>query len=202
MRFPSDVCVFAGLAKNDVNGLDALADFVRPQDDVALFTTDPLGSSIRFAMTLRKPLLQMVATRTLISDPSVECRSLTAADAGTVMQLVALTKPGPFGPRTLEMGQYFGIWHGAHLAAMAGERLRLDGFTEISAVCTHPDYRGRQYSSVLISALSASIQAQGNVPYLHVFEDNEPAISVYERLGFTTRRALHVTGLHRIEDDE
>ena len=199
-RFQSEVSIFAGLAENDVNALDALADFLGPQEDVALFTTEPVASSGRFAMTLRTPLIQMVATKLLTVDSSVVCRPLTAADIGTVMRLVDVAKPGPFGPRTLEMGQYLGIWHGTHLAAMAGERLRLHGFCEISAVCTHPDYRGRQYSSILISALSASIRAQGNVPYLHVFDDNNPAIAVYRRLGFTTRRSLHVTSLHRVED--
>ena len=114
-------------------------------------------------------------------------RELTKADVPEMLALTKLTEPGPFLPRTIELGAYLGIHDSGSLVAMAGERLRLSGFTEISAVCTHPQYRGRGYGNALLTALIARIMRRGETPFLHVRTGNVTAVGLYEKLGFRVR---------------
>ncbi len=166
-----------------------------------LFTVDELvgerAPPASFEVVLRKTLEQMVGPTTRgpvdRSPPRVPLVPLGAADADEMMALVELTKPGPFSIRTHELGSYLGIRDNGKLVAMVGERMRLDGYTEISAVCAHPDYRGRGYPHALIKALSNTILERGEVPFLHVFSDNQSAIALYEKLGFTFRKTLQLT---------
>jgi hypothetical protein len=108
-----------------------------------------------------------------------------------------LTKPGPFAARTIELGSYIGVRSGSHLVAMAGERMRFDGFTEISAVCTHPDHRGRGHARLLVRALMRDIVARGETPFLHIYSENAGAAALYRGLGFRYLRSLTVTVLKR-----
>jgi len=114
-----------------------------------------------------------------------------------MMHLVELTKPGPFAARTIALGSYIGIRQGGQLVAMAGERMRFDGFTEISAVCTHPDHRGRGHAFFLVGTLMRSILERGETPFLHIYSDNTSAAALYRKLGFTYRRSIAVTVLKR-----
>ena len=109
-----------------------------------------------------------------------------------MLALVELTKPGPFSKRTPELGSYLGIHEDGKLVAMAGERLKPYGYTEISAVCTHPDYRGRGYASSLVTVLIERIAGRNEIPFLHVRKENVDAIRVYEKLGFKTRRKINI----------
>ena len=97
---------------------------------------------------------------------------------------LSVTKPGPFGPRTIELGHYIGIRRQGVLVAMAGERMRLDGFTEISGVCVEPAYRGHGFAADLVGSLASSIAARTEVPFLHVFSSNHAAIALYRKLRF------------------
>jgi ribosomal protein S18 acetylase RimI-like enzyme len=128
-----------------------------------------------------------------------EAVRLGAADVPEMLDLTARTKPGPFLPRTVEMGTYLGIRRGGELAAMAGERLRPAGWTEISAVCTDPTYRGQGLGTRLILAVAAGIRARGETPFLHVAADNTAAIRLYTSLGFRVRRTTSFIGARPLD---
>ena len=115
-----------------------------------------------------------------------------------MLALVELTQPGPFGPRGAELGRFLGVRVGERLAAMAGERLHLSGWTEVSAVCTDPASRGRGYARDLIVAVVNAIAARGETAFLHVFDDNHPAIALYDKLGFTVRAHLRLNVLRKV----
>jgi predicted GNAT family acetyltransferase len=115
-----------------------------------------------------------------------------------MIELTALTKPGPFGPRTHELGTYLGIRLQGKLVAMAGERLKVPGHTEVSAVCTHPEHTGKGYAAVLMAEVMRRIRKRGETPFLHVRADNERAIKIYKRLGFRERKLGHFAVLRKV----
>ncbi|MFI6179118.1 GNAT family N-acetyltransferase [Nonomuraea sp. NPDC051191] len=125
---------------------------------------------------------------------SGEVAELGVDSVPEMLDLVARTRPGPFWPRTREMGVYLGVFDGGKLVAMAGERLRPPGWTEISAVCTAPEARGRGHAARLVGALVSRVLARGDRPFLHVAEANTGAIALYERLGFRTRGPVTFRG--------
>jgi predicted GNAT family acetyltransferase len=112
-----------------------------------------------------------------------------------MMALTELTKPGPFAARTHELGTFLGIRAGGELIAMTGERMKPGNFTEMTAVCVHPDHRGRGYAQALLAAVARQIEARGEIPFLHVFSSNTSAIALYQRQGMRIRRRLYVTAL-------
>ncbi|GHH72750.1 hypothetical protein GCM10018793_10270 [Streptomyces sulfonofaciens] len=120
--------------------------------------------------------------------PDEEARRLTVADVPRMLDLVARTEPGPFRRRTIELGTYLGIHRQGRLVAMAGERLHPPGWTEISAVCTDPDFRGQGLATRLIRAVAAGIRDRGETPFLHTGAHNATALRLYESLGFRLRR--------------
>ncbi|MBL7779754.1 MAG: GNAT family N-acetyltransferase, partial [Saprospiraceae bacterium] len=115
---------------------------------------------------------------------------LTQGQASDLAALVNLVQPGYFRKKTGQMGNYFGIYLDGVLAAVTGERMRMNGHTEISAVVTHPDYTGRGLASQLVAYAVNQNLAAGQLPFLHVTEDNVRAIALYEKLGFQTRRKM------------
>ncbi|MGW7065444.1 GNAT family N-acetyltransferase [Streptomyces sp. NPDC054855] len=120
--------------------------------------------------------------------PDPEAVRLGADDVPEMLDLVERTQPGPFLPRTVELGTYLGIRRGGALVAMAGERLRPPGWTEISAVCTDPGHRGEGLASRLVLAVADGIRSRGETPFLHTSARNTEAIRLYESLGFRLRR--------------
>jgi ribosomal protein S18 acetylase RimI-like enzyme len=127
--------------------------------------------------------------------PDEEAVRLGAHDVPDMLALVERTRPGPFLPRTVELGTYLGIRRGGQLIAMAGERLHPPGWTEISAVCTDAAYRGRGLGSRLVRAVAAGIKERGETPFLHTAAANTGAIGLYESLGFRLRRTTRFTGV-------
>jgi predicted GNAT family acetyltransferase len=125
---------------------------------------------------------------------------LGSSDVPEMLHLAEQTQPGPFGPRTHELGQYIGVRIDGALAAMAGERMRLDRAVEMSAVCVSPEHRGKGYAAFLVAWLVRKLRKEGATPFLHVFTDNVSAIALYERLGFRTRKTLRLTVLARASD--
>ncbi|RPF30952.1 GNAT family N-acetyltransferase [Streptomyces sp. TLI_185] len=124
----------------------------------------------------------------LAAEPEPEAVRLGPADVPEMLDLVARTQPGPFLPRTIEMGTYLGIRREGALIAMAGERLHPPGWTEISAVCTDPAFRGEGLATRLILAVAHGIRERGETPFLHTGAGNTNAIRLYESLGFRLRR--------------
>ncbi len=177
--------------------LQALGAAMQPGEVVGLFDSAPVAGNRNLDVIVHKTVEQMLYGEREVPTAAAGHVNLTAADVPDMMRLVALTKPGPFAARTIALGSYIGIRAGGDLVAMAGERMRFPGFTEISAVCTHPDYRHRGYSSALVRALTRSILERGETPFLHIYSDNSAAGSLYEHLGFSHRRTLTVTVLKR-----
>ena len=151
-----------------------------------------------FEVVFTTPLYQMVCTRFQpIFDNGVVMRSLDAADVPAMLALTALTKPGPFSRRTIDFGHYIGIVEGNNLLAMAGERLHIKGYTEVSAVCTDPAHLGKGYASHLMSHACETVIQRGDIPFLHVRQDNTRAIAKYEHLGFSIRSAFYFAVIKR-----
>ncbi|WP_040847868.1 GNAT family N-acetyltransferase, partial [Nitrospirillum viridazoti] len=131
--------------------------------------------------------------------PATPLIRLTAADVPDMVDLAKRTEPGPFLDGTIRMGAYYGLRSpDGRLMAMTGQRMRLPGLREVSAVCTDPDFRGRGLALALVSAVAAGITAESETPFLHVKTENEGAKRVYEKLGFRVRRAVHFIVLRRL----
>jgi ribosomal protein S18 acetylase RimI-like enzyme len=188
-RYHADFSPFAALAdrSDDASWAD-LATLVGPSGQ-ALLAGDAPAPPPGWAVLRQIDGVQMTGeTLEAAQDPATEV--LGAADVPEMLDLVARTEPGPFAVRTIELGAYLGIRSGGRLVALAGERMRPAGWTEISAVCTDPAYRGLGLAGRLIRAVAVGIRARGETPFLHASAQNAGAIRLYERLGFTERRAI------------
>jgi len=131
------------------------------------------------------------------ANSGLEVAELGLQDSAEMIELTSLTKPGPFGTRTHELGTYLGIRSAGKLVAMAGERLKVPGHTEVSAVCTHPDHTGHGYARLLTTEIMRRIRDRGETPFLHVRGDNTRAIDLYKRLGFRERKSGHFAVLRK-----
>jgi predicted GNAT family acetyltransferase len=131
------------------------------------------------------------------ADEAPDARRLGPEHASQALDLAALTRPGPFGPRTIELGEYFGVFEGSRLVAMAGERMHAGSFREISGVCTHPDFQGRGFARRLMTRLLRRQMQRHETPFLHVMRDNEAAHRLYERMGFRIHRETVVRVIAR-----
>ena len=194
-RYPAQIAPFAAFAQETSRASEELRALAG-DGPVALFTPAPVAPIDGLEVQVQAPIRQM-AFAGAPGDSSATFETLGAADVPAMLELTAMTKPGPFFPRTHELGQYIGVRHGDRLVAMAGERMRFDRCTEISAVCVHPDHRGKGYAAMLIKALVKAIADRGESSFLHVFDSNQSAIALYHRLGFAARAALQVTVLRR-----
>ena len=139
------------------------------------------GWQIEAESTMFRMLWSASASAT---DTALDAISLGPEHLAQVLELATLCRPGPFGPRTIELGDYFGYFDGPRLVAMAGERMQADGLREISGVCTHPDYQGRGFARQLMSKLVCRQVARNETPFLHVMRDNDAAHQLYLRMGF------------------
>ena len=195
-RYPGEVSPLTGLGELTPQAFADLEALVGPDEQVALFTTAPVEVPDDWQVVKARYIDQMVCT----APPPVSGESfvtLGPADVPDMLALTALTEPGPFAARTHEMGHYVGVRApDGRLAAMTGQRLGLDDFTEISAVCTHPDFQGRGYAKALVAYQAARILAEGKTAFLHVKTENGAKV-VYERLGFRVRRPIQYSVVAR-----
>ncbi len=196
-RYPPEIAPFADVAEMSPQSFAALGALMSPSDFVVLFTPDPVAAPAEFKTLLAKTGEQMIGMPAENAGRAADIVRLGADDVRAMMELTKLTNPGPFAPRTHELGTFLGVRIDGRLVAMAGERMKPADHTEITAVCVHPDYRGRGYAQALLGAIARQIAARGETPFLHVFSDNESAIALYRRQGMEIRRRLHVTVLGR-----
>jgi len=179
-----------GLAEPSFDGYTSMAALLVVGERVGMFLEEAVATA-GLEVVSSVALLQMVCEDGDVpatdGERKLEFVALTESDVPEMMALTELTKPGPFNRRTREMGDYFGIRTDGRLIAMAGERLRVPGYTEISAVCTHRDYLGRGYARALITVLMGRILDRGERSFLHVRPENTRAVALYERLGFEKR---------------
>jgi ribosomal protein S18 acetylase RimI-like enzyme len=196
-RFPNDVTTLGGFPEPTQECYDSLATILDDDNATALFYDSSPELPAGWTVLGGAPLFQMIygngkaAGFSPSRGAAPDFIELTESDAPEMVALAQLTKPGPFGLRTRELGTYLGIREKGRLIAMAGERLRVPGFTEISAVCTHPEHLGHGYATALMGELAQRIQARGEVPFLHVREDNTRAIALYEHIGYEKRVLAH-----------
>lgn len=196
-RYPVAVAPFAALADMSPESFAALGALMSGSEIAVLFTPDAVSAPETFKILLAETGEQMMGTPADTPARGVEIERLGVADVPAMLELTALTKPGPFSARTHELGTFLGIKIDGRLAAMAGERMKPGQFTEMTAVCVHPDHRGKGFGQMLLSAVSRGIVARGEIPFLHVFSNNDSAIALYRRQGMEIRRRLHVTVLQK-----
>ena len=204
-KFQPAVTLLSGFEAPNQDGYASLAGLAADGGTLAIFLDTPYENRSGWEWIAGAPLLQMVyqngngaATSATAIGDIVE---LGLPDSPKMIDLTSLTKPGPFGPRTHELGTYLGVRVEGRLAAMAGERLKVPGYTEVSAVCTHPDFLGRGYAGMLMREVMRGISNRGETPFLHVREDNTRAIALYQRLRFQIRKAGHFAVLRRVQSE-
>jgi GNAT superfamily N-acetyltransferase len=189
--FDEKVSPFVGIRDHDMDGFAALHAML------------PEGRRILYAIPHEMPEPEGWETKAVIqglqfvytsvqqpSMPALIPEPLTTAHVEEMIALTALTRPGPFDQRTIEFGHYHGFFVEGKLVSMTGQRLHPGGYTEISAVCTHPDHVGKGYAAALLQHQLRLILTQGKKPFLHVRGDNSRAIALYERLGFEVSRPM------------
>jgi ribosomal protein S18 acetylase RimI-like enzyme len=189
----------SGLAEQSPAAYDGLLQLAPTDGIYVLFLHDPPVARPGWTQIRGGLVDQMVFTQSnfeALPEPQ-NMRLLTDADAPAMLELATLTEPGPFRTRTHQLGAFYGILEGDRLVAMAGQRMRMPGFVEVSAVCTHPDARGRGYARTLMSAVMKLILDAGDTPFLHTYAHNHSAIRVYHALGYAKRLTFHLAVLKK-----
>lgn len=198
-RYPTDISPIAGLSAPEPGNISALEALVDPGDDMATVARLMPKLPAHWEILYESRLTQMIRSkRTPLPEGDVDASSLGPADVPEMLSLVDLTKPGPFRLRTIELGTYVGLRLSGRLVAMAGERLWIDEFREVSAVCTHPDVQGRGYARALIARVVNGMMRAGQTPMLHVESANKRAIELYVALGFVRRAELSLLYAKRV----
>ncbi len=198
LRLAPGYGVFAAAVDPSPQSLAALSALEQPEGMLA--TVEAARTPVPPGLTVLKEavLSQMVLVDLAPAKPcDIAIEPLGEADAAAMLALATLTEPGPFFERTHRLGDFFGVKQDGRLLAMAGERLKPDGFTEVSGVCAHPDARGRGYAGALMRAVIERILARGETAFLHSYADNAGAIALYHSLGFTIRASMQMRMLTR-----
>ena len=191
--FNRDMALFFGMKEFTEDNFRQLYGLTPFDELVATFTEAEIVVPANWKVIIKKEILQMVYEQAYPADEDTSSLiPLQDKDILAMLDLTALTKPGPFFPRTIDFGNYEGIFDGGQLAAMCGQRLQPDPYSEVSAVCVHPDHLGRGYAKLLIRNQLRKISKVARIPMLHLYADNVAACRLYENMGFTIRKQLLV----------
>jgi predicted GNAT family acetyltransferase len=202
VRYPPDIEPFGAARNNTPDQLLALGRLTPTDGGLALVEPHKVVPPPGLLVLFEEPVRQMVAARIAAPDDRSGIIALGDADAPEMQALAEMTQPGPFHARTHTLGDFVGMREEGKLIAMAGMRMRVPGFTEISAVCTHPDARGRGLAAKLMRIVADKIVARGEQLFLHVYPHNQAAIAVYEKLGFRHRADVQLTVLRHRQPGE
>jgi len=191
-RYPTDQSLFAAVDRLTEESWADLGRLAGPAGRIVLFRDVVPPAPPGWTERDRGTGIQLVLPDGALRDPPSDLAVVPIGhhDLAQVLDLVALARPGPFRSRTVDMGRFWGSFEDGRLVALAGERLHPDGFTEISAVCTHPDHRRRGLGAAVTHRVAAELVEEGLVPFLHVATQNQVAQRVYESLGFEVRRSV------------
>jgi ribosomal protein S18 acetylase RimI-like enzyme len=190
--FDEEVSPFAGFEENYKQGFDELYEALPIGRKILFATPEQIIPPKQWQLMVSIEGLQFLyESDELLPSISFQPTPLTTEHVDEMVQLAALTKPGPFAKRTIEFGHYHGVFKNGRLAVMTGQRLHIHNYTEVSAVCTHPDFLGKGYATALVQHQMNIIVSNGQIPFLHVRADNKRAIDVYERLGFKNQGRMN-----------
>ena len=191
-RYAEGYAVFLASADDSPECLAALAALNPPDGGLILMEACPAPLAPGMTEASRRDGVQMVCSALNPGAADLVFEDLTEADAPEMLALATLTKPGPFFDKTHRLGDFIGVKRDGRLIAMAGERMKPAGFTEVSGVCTHPDFRGQGLPGGLMRIVTERILARGEQALLHAYADNTGAIALYETLGFSIRSPVSV----------
>lgn len=200
--YRSDIAPFAAMKELSQANLDKLHAFIPKGRKVAISYLESITLDQSKWQTLQQmECCQMVYEKpveSFITEQSSLMQPLGDEHIPQMLELTALTKPGPFLERTILFGNYFGIFHDDKLVAMTGQRMHPQPYMEVSAVCTHPDYRGHGYARALMLHVMKLILDNSFIPFLHVLSNNRTAITLYESIGFRVRIKLFIDVIKRL----
>lgn len=200
LAFDEAVSPFAGFEEGNDRGFDVLHQLLPAGRSILYATPNALTTPKGWKLSAAVEGLQFLFEGTApMQQTDFNPVPLTEAHVPQMMALATLTKPGPFGPRTIDFGHYYGVFQNQQLVAMTGQRLHVQNYTEISAVCTHPDHLGKGYATALVQHQTALIVSNNQIPFLHVRADNHRAIDVYQRLHFTVQGGMNFYFLKKEE---
>ncbi|MDB5230870.1 MAG: family N-acetyltransferase [Chitinophagaceae bacterium] len=198
--FDEAVSPFVGFEDKNTNGFDELHKLFPPNRAILYATPISIETPRGWKLLHEMNASQFVFEGSIdFFEASFPLMMLKPEHAQQMVQLAELTKPGPFNLRTIEFGNYYGVFDNDQLVAMTGQRLHVSNYTEVSAVCTHPDYLGRGYAAALIRHQLNIIVNHSQIPFLHVRKDHESAIGLYKKLGFTVCRPMNFYFMKRLD---
>lgn len=200
--YQQDIAPFAGLRELNEASLVKLHDLIPANRRVAVSCFDKLVvDDNKWELLQEMECCQMVYEEPVAfftTPASSLIVPLTEEHVPQMLELTALTKPGPFFSKTILFGNYFGIFVDGQLAAMTGQRMHPVPYMEVSAVCTHPDFRGHGYARALMLRVMKIILDNSFTPFLHVLTSNTGAIQLYESIGFRTRTKIFIDVVKRV----
>ena len=190
--FPKEVSPFLSVREFNAHTFDEIQKWIQPKRTILLAHRHPIDIPKHWLLKF-----QIIGTQFVYPTPNFQevdisfIQKLNVTHVEEMIELTRLTKPGPFDERTIEFGNYEGIFSDGKLVAMAGWRMQFENYLEVSAVCTHPDYVGKGYARTLLQSQINSILLQNKIPFLHSRADNTRAIDLYEGLGFVANGPMH-----------